>query len=184
MSMGTQTLRITECTTILDTATSSGLLLFSTNSTDEIFQDCCGIKFDTCQSGPYATDLYGAGNESEPVYCGCIADRIWTVIQKRFDGSIVFDRNWADYQNGFDDASREYWLGNDAIYQLTSHSNYTLNIVLTDWHNVTEYAIYTTFRIADEGGGTACYLEHTQTLVAIVIHCPDIMATCSNKNQK
>ena len=73
------------------------------------------------------------------------------MIQKRFDGSIDFDRNWADYKNGFGDVCGEYWLGNDVIHQLTSHFNYTLKIVLTDWDNVTKFILYTLFRVANEG---------------------------------
>ena len=88
-----------------------------------------------------------------PNYCECAADGIWTIIQRRFDGSVNFYRNWTDYKVGFGDLNCEYWLGNDAIHQITSISNYILKIYLTDWDNVTKYAMYDTFRIADEADG-------------------------------
>ena len=75
---------------------------------------------------------------------------MWTVIQKRFDGSVDFYCYWTDYKDGFGDVSGEYWLGNDVIHQLSSQANYTLRVVLTDWDNVTKYAIYSTFTVAIE----------------------------------
>ena len=92
-------------------------------------------------------------HDSVSVYCECTLDGMWTVIQKRSDGSIDFYRNWMDYKDGFGDVSGEYWLGNDVIHQLTSRANYTLRVVLTDWDNVTKYAIYSTFTVADEADG-------------------------------
>ena len=84
------------------------------------------------------------------VYCESAADGVWTVIQKRFDGSVDFYRDWSDYKKGFGDISGEYWLGNDVIHQLTFSANYTLKIVLYDWSLVTKFAVYNTFHIADE----------------------------------
>ena len=88
-----------------------------------------------------------------PALCECAEDGIWTIFQKRYDGSVGFYRNWADYKEGFGDLKGEYWLGNDAIHQITSSANYTLKIYLTDWDNVTKYAMYDLFRIADEADG-------------------------------
>ena len=88
-----------------------------------------------------------------PNYCECDADGVWTIIQKRFDGSVDFYRNWIDYKEGFGDLNGEYWFGNEAIHLITSSANYRLKIILTDWNNVTKYAIYDTFRIADEVDG-------------------------------
>ena len=87
------------------------------------------------------------------VYCESAADGVWTVIQKRFDGSVDFYRDWSDYKKGFGDISGEYWLGNDVIHQLSFSANYTLKIVLYDWNLVTKFAIYNTFHISDENDG-------------------------------
>ena len=38
-------------------------------------------------------------------------------------------------------------------FYFTSHYNYTLKVVLTDWDNVTKYAVHDIFRIADEADG-------------------------------
>ena len=33
------------------------------------------------------------------------------VIQRRFNGSISFYRNFSDYEHGFGDLSGEFWMG-------------------------------------------------------------------------
>ena len=92
-------------------------------------------------------------NGTVPDYCKCDADEIWIIVQTRFDGSVDFYRNWTDYKNGFGDLKGEYWLGNDLLHQMTSSSNCTLKIYLTDWNSVTKYAQYDIFKIADEDDG-------------------------------
>ena len=80
---------------------------------------------------------------------GCVILHTNFVIQKRFDGSVDFFRNWT-YKAGFGSASSEYWLGNDVIHQLTSHRQWALRIKLTHFRKVSLYVQYNTFRIADE----------------------------------
>ncbi|XP_066289704.1 fibrinogen-like protein 1 [Branchiostoma lanceolatum] len=74
----------------------------------------------------------------------------WTVIQRRQDGSVPFNRNWEEYKQGFGDVNGEYWLGNDNIHLLTQEKNYTLRIDMMGWDNQTRFAEYSTFRVSDE----------------------------------
>ena len=114
------------------------------------YTDCSGLNSRNQISGPYTVYPNGLTQEGASVYCEFTADGIWTVIQKRFDGSVHFFRSWEEYKKGFGDVSGEYWLGNDVIHSLTSQSSYSLKIVLTDWDNVTRYALYDTFAIGSE----------------------------------
>lgn len=62
------------------------------------------------------------------------------VIQRRddFGGSGEgsrenFNRDWADYKNGFGDPAKEFWLGNENIYMLTNNEDYALRVELEDF---------------------------------------------------
>ena len=96
----------------------------STISTPELPQDCLELKkrFGIKQDGVYfirsKNNVTGAMNKK--VYCDMTTDGGgWIVIQKRFDGSVDFYRNWSDYKNGFGDVYGEFWLGNEFVHQYT-----------------------------------------------------------------
>jgi len=54
----------------------------------------------------------------------------WTVIQQRVDGSVNFNRSWADYKNGFGTVGLKtnFWLGNENIYWLTRMRDYQMRV--------------------------------------------------------
>ncbi|KPP69984.1 angiopoietin-related protein 7-like, partial [Scleropages formosus] len=74
----------------------------------------------------------------------------WTVIQRRQDGSVNFNRSWKEYKEGFGDLHTEFWLGNEHIHQLSSQGDYTLRIDLEDWNNKHKHALYESFRTENE----------------------------------
>ncbi|KAK3762652.1 hypothetical protein RRG08_042073 [Elysia crispata] len=43
----------------------------------------------------------------------------WTVIQRRAAGDVDFYRDWTAYRKGFGSLTVDFWLGNEAIYNLT-----------------------------------------------------------------
>ena len=72
------------------------------------------------------------------------------MFQRRFDGSVDFYRDWADYKNGFGSMSGEFWLGNDNIHSLTSKGKHDLRIELEAFDGETRFAEYSGFSIDAE----------------------------------
>lgn len=73
----------------------------------------------------------------------------WQVVQKRFDGSVDFAKNWLQYEQGFGTASGEYFMGLQKLHELTSLSqkSYELLIILGFQNKTIGYAHYDNFKI-------------------------------------
>ncbi|XP_077905203.1 angiopoietin-4 [Ictidomys tridecemlineatus] len=85
------------------------------------------------------------------VFCGMESNGGgWTIIQRRVDGSEDFQRSWKEYKEGFGNPAGEYWLGNEAIHQLTSRATYSLRVELEDWEDQEAYAQYERFQLGSE----------------------------------
>uniref|UniRef100_A0A8C3A5Z3 Fibrinogen like 2 n=1 Tax=Cyclopterus lumpus TaxID=8103 RepID=A0A8C3A5Z3_CYCLU len=75
----------------------------------------------------------------------------WTLLQRRQDGSVSFNRTWAEYRSGFGELDGgEFWLGNTMIHLLTRDRDMVLRVELEDFGGVMEYAEYKQFRVASE----------------------------------
>ncbi|XP_072048726.1 microfibril-associated glycoprotein 4-like [Amphiura filiformis] len=116
-------------------------------------RDCSGIA----SQGPYRSGIYTISPWDEQgsfkVYCDM--DTVgggegWTVIQKRFDGSVDFSGGWEEYKNGFGDINGEMWLGLAKLNRLTSVGSWMLRVELTGFNDSSAYAQYDDFAIGDE----------------------------------
>ncbi|XP_023995709.1 LOW QUALITY PROTEIN: fibroleukin-like [Salvelinus sp. IW2-2015] len=74
----------------------------------------------------------------------------WTLVQQRLNGTVSFNRSWAEYKRGFGDPRGEFWLGNDRIHLLTKAKDMVLRIELEDFQGVREYAKFDQFYVANE----------------------------------
>ncbi|XP_033150712.1 fibrinogen alpha chain isoform X2 [Drosophila busckii] len=89
------------------------------------------------QSGVFYLQIRGTTYWFLKVYCEqSVSDGGWTVIQRRDDFGEPrenFNRDWADYKNGFGEPAKEFWLGNENIYMLTNNEEYALRVELEDF---------------------------------------------------
>ncbi|XP_033149845.1 ficolin-1 [Drosophila busckii] len=91
------------------------------------------------------------GAEAFQVSCdSMIASGGWTVIQRRMDGSVSFNRTWEEYRNGFGDLRTEFWLGLEKLHLMTKFQPHELYIKLEDFKNETHYAHYSNFSVGNE----------------------------------
>ncbi|XP_066302108.1 ficolin-2-like [Branchiostoma lanceolatum] len=131
----------------------------SCNNTDNPSQmkDCNDVYKEGHNTSGVYTIQPNASSEPFQVYCEMENGFGWTVIQKRFNGSVDFARDWETYKNGFGALVGEFWLGNDKINQISNAQIYLLRIELENWSSESRYAEYDGFYIEDEA---AKYLLH------------------------
>ena len=73
----------------------------------------------------------------------------WTVIQRRLNGRVDFNRPWTAYEGGFGRVYGEYWLGLEKLTHLTQsrYKNVQLRIELSAFDNTTAVATYSHVRV-------------------------------------
>ncbi|XP_062598388.1 fibroleukin-like [Saccostrea cucullata] len=99
----------------------------------------------------YPWDNYDSKKNPIQVQCDMsTAGGGWTVIQSRVDGKVNFSRSWEEYKDGFGDPSTSYWIGNDAIHELTKDNSSLLYVSITAKNGTTLYRQYDTFSISGE----------------------------------
>ncbi|XP_077861848.1 ficolin-2-like [Saccoglossus kowalevskii] len=75
----------------------------------------------------------------------------WTVIQRRFDGSVNFYDTWDAYKNGMGDPlTGEYYFGNDKIHEVTSQKTYQLRVDMTEWDSTAHTVTHDSFAVGNE----------------------------------
>ncbi|KAF6735591.1 Fibroleukin [Oryzias melastigma] len=124
----------------------------STETTLTARRDCSDLLLlGEKQSGVY-TVTPDPRSRSFSVFCDMeLEGGGWTVLQRRLDGSVSFNRTWAEYRSGFGVLDGgEFWLGNNMIHLLTRDRNMVLRVELEDFNGIREHAQYQYFRVASE----------------------------------
>ena len=119
-----------------------------------VFTDCQdaytkGIK----ESGP--VQLSWGNGSSFPASCDMETEGGgWTVIQRRINSTIKFNRQWNEYVRGFGNVEGSFWLGLKAMHHLTRTGKIILRFDLKNKDGQNGYAEY---HMAEVGGEAQKY---------------------------
>ncbi|XP_077487806.1 fibrinogen beta chain-like isoform X1 [Amblyomma americanum] len=111
--------------------------------------------WDILQDGHNTSGVYRVQPSGSPeplvVYCDMDTDGGgWTVVQRRLDGSMDFQKGWTDYKHGFGNIAGEFWLGNSRIHQLTTQKLCQVRVDIEDFEGQQVHAKYAYFAIGNE----------------------------------
>uniref|UniRef100_A0A3Q3WE13 Fibrinogen C-terminal domain-containing protein n=1 Tax=Mola mola TaxID=94237 RepID=A0A3Q3WE13_MOLML len=145
---------------LLDTVNNLIQSISVGSDTPTTFMDCAAIfKSGNSQSGVYTLTLPNTTMEVK-AFCDMETEGGgWTVLQKRFDGSVDFHRTWQEYKKGFGEPSSEFWLGNEFIFRLTTQESYKLRIELSDWEGNAGFSQYDQFSLDGEAQNYRIHLK-------------------------
>ncbi|XP_071817868.1 uncharacterized protein [Apostichopus japonicus] len=117
-----------------------------------VYSDCSNAYTSgVTEDGVYEIMPTGWTGQQFNAYCEMNIDGGgWTVIQRRVDGSVLFNRNWDEYKEGFGTPEGETWLGNDKISFLTSSRNYEFRVDVISQTRGSLHTKYDLFRIGNE----------------------------------
>ena len=106
---------------------------FSTISKSHVYNitNFCG-DCEAAAEGYCDTDVDGGG---------------WLVVQRRQDGSVDFNRGWAEYEEGFGSLTGELWYGLRPLHCLTNQGQWRLRIDFTFTNGTKSYMSYNSFSV-------------------------------------
>lgn len=116
----------------------------------------CKQIFDEGQTTSGLYRINPAGSEKEfTVFCDMsLRNGGWTVISRRRNDDITFNRNWTAYRNGFGEFNENFWLGLQKIKDITDYDSqtYELYIGLESFHptDTLAYSLYSSFGLGTE----------------------------------
>ena len=94
------------------------------------------------------TNFCGQCEEVAEGYCdGVTAGGGWLVAQRRQDGSVDFNRNWVEYEDGFGSLTGEFWYGLQPLHCLTNQGKWEMRIDFTLTDGTKSYLSYSSFRV-------------------------------------
>ena len=64
-------------------------------------------------------DIHATPDVTNTLLC----DNDWTIIQRRVNGDVSFNRPWDEYAAGFGDVDGSFWLGLELLHTITSSEN-------------------------------------------------------------
>ena len=119
---------------------------------DIAIKTCCDVHalfLFTKPSAVYQMQCWCGGLWSTTsVFCDTkTADGGWTVIQRRKDGSVDFNRSWSDYENGFGDLNGEFWFGLKNMNCLTQTGQWELRVDFEFKNKTRSYLHYNVFKV-------------------------------------
>ena len=118
---------------------------------------CCKVKESndfTFSTSPSKSDVFNITNfcgdpeSMAEAYCDATTNGGgWLVIQRRQDGSVDFNRDWADYEDGFGNLTGEFWYGLSPIHCLTNQGQWQLRIDYMFTNGTRRYLFYNNFKV-------------------------------------
>ena len=89
-------------------------------------------------------------------------DIAWTVLMRRKNFNVDFNRTWQEYKDGFGDlATGDFWLGLEKMHLMTAQRSpgFTLWIILRDHRNIPRISAYGQFSVGSEQDGYALWVD-------------------------
>ncbi|XP_038105581.1 fibrinogen-like protein A [Culex quinquefasciatus] len=115
------------------------------------------FELDPCKTAT-TSGLFKAVPLNRTVYCEMTTfGGGWLVFQQRIikedRSQLIFNQGWDKYRTGFGTvgSDTEFWLGLEALHQITNSDEYELVIELKDKNEKYGYARYSQFKVAGEG---------------------------------
>lgn len=112
-----------------------------------VYTDCA----DAMSKGNSKAGIYKLQpKDAKRSFYGFCDEEGWTVVFRRFDGNVSFERNWNDFSGGFGELSGEFFIGLENLNMLTAEAPSKIHVEAMGWNNKMYEAIHEDFQVLDE----------------------------------
>ena len=87
-----------------------------------------------------------------------VCDGPWMVVQLRKHCITIFSRHWRTFKNGFGSLQTDFWLGLEAMHQLTTKQPHKVRFEMTDTKGIAYLAEYSSYKIGSEATNYRLYV--------------------------
>ena len=95
-----------------------------------VWDGCCSLQnVSEAGSGVYTLRGLAGTFSTMQAYCELNDEHQgWTLVHRRTNGSLSFDRTWKEFEEGFGDLEDEFWLGLKAMHLMTDMGEWKLRV--------------------------------------------------------
>ena len=158
ISVGNSTMTITTLILLLATGILAVTLVHGQQTqNDRLINNCCQLGYGrftfsrkTKPSGLYIIPNYCKDDHLEAeAYCDTSnGGGGWLVVQRRQDGSVDFNRNWLEYEDGFGKLTGDFWYGLRALHCLTGQGGWEMRMDIKLANGTNIFLQYEQFKVA------------------------------------
>lgn len=113
---------------------------------DQTFTDC----EEAVTKGHKKPGVYLLNPSESPYNVRALCVNGWTIVQRRFDGTEDFNRDFDDYMAGFGNFSSEFFLGLENLHRMAKSKDYTLRVDAKGASGKWYFGVYEDFSLTDE----------------------------------
>nr|XP_036675437.1 fibrinogen-like protein A [Drosophila suzukii] len=117
-----------------------------TKMTDELYS--CRRR-ESCPTGR-TNRIYKIYKPGISIFKAPCSSTGWMTILRRQGESVDFNRNWANYTNGFGNLAGDFFIGLEKLHQMTKDKPHELHIKLMKFNGKIAHAHYDNFQIGSE----------------------------------
>ena len=125
---------------------------YSTHSFTAPIRSCCDLRIfppDRVPTGVYKMSIgtFATAN----VYCNMTTDDGgWIVIQRnRNNSQLSFNKNWREYEEGFGDLNKDFWVGLKLMHTLTQRGQWEMRVDYQKDDKTWSYLHYNQFSVGN-----------------------------------
>ena len=157
ISVGNSTMTITTLILLLATGIVAVTAMNNQINENKLITSCCELSSfnftftrGTDTPGVYLLDNFcGYNRIKAAAYCDTSnGGGGWLVVQRRQDGSVDFNRNWLEYEDGFGKLTGEFWYGLRALHCLTGQDSWEMRMDIKLANGTNIILQYEQFKVA------------------------------------